>query len=59
MTQMLAVIIVLLAAIVWKLGSIERRLKEQFPTDKEADKKWAHDDPMGHYEAHKNDKGSK
>jgi hypothetical protein len=39
--------------------TIGHRLKESFPTDKEADLKWAKDDPMGHFEAHKKDKNDR
>jgi hypothetical protein len=50
---LLVVIAVLLFLILWK---IDRRLKDRFPTEKEQDYKWAKEDPMGHWEAHKNDK---
>jgi hypothetical protein len=46
----------LLFLILWRVMNIDSRLKERFPTEKEADYKWSQDDPMGHYEAHKNDK---
>jgi hypothetical protein len=52
---MLGMIVVLLFMVVWKLGNIESRLKNRFPTEKEQDRKWSQDDPMGHWEAH-NDK---
>jgi len=50
---LLVVIAILLGAILWKVSAIHSRLKEQFPTAKEQDYKWAQEDPMGHYEAHK------
>jgi hypothetical protein len=53
------VIAVLQLLIFWKLSAISARLKERFPTEKEQDYKWAKDDPMGHYEAHKADKQNK
>jgi hypothetical protein len=53
---LLVIIAVLLALILWKLNSIAGRLKERFPTAKEEDYKWSQDDPMGHWEAHKDDK---
>jgi len=49
----LVVIIVLLVWILLKVISIAARLKERFPTEKEQDYKWSQDDPMGHWEAHK------
>jgi hypothetical protein len=51
----LILIAVLLLFILWELGNISRRLKERFPTDKEQDYEWSKKDPMGHWEAHKND----
>jgi hypothetical protein len=47
------VIAVLLLLILWKLSNIDRRLKEKFPTEREQDYKWSQEDPMGHWEAHK------
>jgi hypothetical protein len=47
---------VLLVLILARLGNIERRLKERFPSEKEQDKQWAKADPMGHWEAHRKDK---
>lgn len=45
---LLAVIVVLLVLILWKLSKIDARMKERFPTEKEADYKWSQGDPMGH-----------
>ena len=53
---LLVVIAVLLLLILWKVGKIDGRLKERFPTEKEADYEWSQKDPMGHAEAHKDDK---
>lgn len=55
----LEIIAVLLLIIVWELSRINSRLKVRFPTEKEQDYEWAQRDPMGHWEAHKNDKSSK
>jgi hypothetical protein len=52
---LLAVIVVLLVLILSKLSKIDSRMKERFPTEKEADHEWALKDPMGHAEAHKDD----
>jgi hypothetical protein len=54
--KLLMGIAVLLLLIFWKLSAISARLKEHFPTEKELDYKMSQDDPMGHWEAHKNDK---
>ncbi len=56
---LLAGIAVLLLLISVQVSGIASRLKARFPTAKEEDYRWAQDDPMGHYEAHKNDKSSK
>jgi hypothetical protein len=53
---LLVIIAVLLAFILWKLSSIAGRLKERFPTAKEEDYRLSQEDPMGHWEAHKDDK---
>jgi hypothetical protein len=50
------IIAVLLALVLWKLSSIAGRLKERFLTAKEEDYKWSQDDPLGHWEAHQDDK---
>ena len=55
----LAVIAVLLWLILTQLWGIARRLRHQFPTEKEEDAGWAQRDPMGHWEAHKHDKQHK
>jgi len=55
-TIFLIIIAVLLFLILMELGKINSRLKERFPTEKEQDYEWAKTDPMGHWEAHKNDK---
>jgi len=46
----------LLILIFWKLSDINSRLKDRFPSEKELDSKWAKENPMGHWEAHKDDK---
>ncbi len=51
----LTIIAVLLLFILWELGKISRRLKEHFPTEKEQDYEFAKKDPMGHWEAHKDE----
>jgi len=53
---LLCIIVALLAMIDWKIGKIDARSRERFPTEKEADYDWSQKDPMGHYEAHKDDK---
>jgi hypothetical protein len=53
---MLVVIAVLLFLILGQLLRIDARLEERLPTDKEEDSNWAEADPMGHWEAHKDDK---
>lgn len=53
---LLLIIAVLLLLIFWKLSDISARLKDRFPTEKEQDYEWSQKDPMGHWEAHKNDK---
>jgi hypothetical protein len=54
---LLVVIAILLFLILWKLIKIDSRLKERFPTEKEQDYEWSQKDPMGHWEAHKDEKG--
>jgi hypothetical protein len=56
---LLGVIAVVLVFILVRVSNIAARLKERFPTAKEEDFQWSQDDPMGHYEAHKNDENSK
>lgn len=52
-SSLLIVIALLLLGILLRLGKIDARLKERFPTEKERDRKWAQIDPMGHWEAHR------
>jgi len=54
---LLVVIAVLLLLILWELSKIDGRLKDRFPTEKEQDYKWSQEDPIGHWEAHKEEKG--
>jgi hypothetical protein len=56
---LLAIIAGLLFSIDFRVGKIDRRMRERFPTDKEQDFDWAKKDPMGHWEAHKDDKNKK
>ena len=53
---MLIVIAVLLFLIFVEISKIGNRLKDRFPTEKERDYEWSQKDPMGHWEAHKEDK---
>jgi hypothetical protein len=53
---LLGIIAVLLFMILLSVLSITKRLKDRFPTEKEQDREWARNDPMGHWEAHKRDK---
>lgn len=55
-TLLLCVIAVLLLLIWLRLGNISARLRERFPTAQEQDYDWSQSDPMGHWQAHKNDK---
>ena len=55
-TMLLIIIAILLFLILIELGKINSRLKERFPTEKEQDYQWSQRDPMGHWEAHENDK---
>jgi hypothetical protein len=48
---LLIIIAVLLFLILWKVESVNARLKERFPTAKEEDRDWARKDPMGHSDA--------
>lgn len=52
---LLEIITVLLLLILWKISAIAARLREKFPTEKEEDYDWSQRDPMGHWEAHKDD----
>lgn len=53
---MIAVLVLVCAS---QLGKINSRLKERFPTAKEQDYKWSQEDPMGHWEAHKDQEESR
>ena len=52
---LLVVITVVLILLLHRVARIDARLKERFPTEKEQDQDWAKKDPMGHWEAHKQD----
>jgi len=52
---LLFLVVILLVLIFWKVSTINARLKERFPTEKEQDFEWPQKDPMGHWEAHKDD----
>lgn len=54
---LLVVIAVLLLLILWELIKIDRRLRQRFPTEKEEDYEWSQKDPMGHWGAHREEKG--
>jgi hypothetical protein len=56
---LLLLAVVLLGLIWWELSKISSRLKDRFPTEREQDYKWAQDDPMGHWEAHKREHDGK
>jgi hypothetical protein len=49
------IIVALLALIVWELDAIRSRLRHRLPTAEEEDSRWAQEDPMGHWEAHKHE----
>ena len=53
---LLVIIVVLLATIEHRLDKIDKRSRERFPTEKEADYEMSQKDPMGHWELHKDDK---
>ncbi|MHB8541870.1 MAG: hypothetical protein ACYDCD_13175 [Candidatus Acidiferrales bacterium] len=53
---LLALIALLLFLVLWRVGRIDSRMKERFPTEKEKDYQWSQKDPMGHWEAPKDDK---
>jgi hypothetical protein len=55
----LAVSAVLQLMILVKVSDIAKRTRERFPTEKEQDYDWAKSGPMGHWEAHGNDKKAK
>ena len=49
LVMLLAAIAVLMLLAVVRLGNIDRRLRERFPTAKEEDHDWSQRDPMGHW----------
>jgi hypothetical protein len=51
----MVVVVGLLVFIGWELRKISNRLKAKFPTDREQDFEWSQKDPVGHWEAHKNE----
>ena len=54
--EFLLIVIAVLLFLIWlRVGDIASRLRQRFPTEKEEDADWAQKDPMGHWEAHKND----
>ena len=53
---LLSIIAVLLFLILIQISAIAKRTRERFPTEKEQDYDWSQRDPMGHWEAHKDDK---
>jgi len=55
----LAAIAILLLMILIQVWAIAKRTRERFPTEKEQDSDWVKSDPMGHWEAHKNDRKGK
>jgi hypothetical protein len=52
----LSAIVILLLLVLFQVSSIARRLRKQFPTEKEQDYDWSQSDPAGHWEAHKGDR---
>lgn len=56
MEILLAIIAVLLFLILIQVSAIARRMRQHFPTEKEQDFDWSQKDPMGHWDAHKDDK---
>jgi hypothetical protein len=57
--KLLSLIVGLLAVMAYELDAIRVRLKDRFPTTGEEDSRWAQKDPLGHWEAHKNEIKSK
>ena len=55
-TFLLAIIAAMLFMIWNNTSAISKRMREHFPTEKEADYDWTLRDPAGHYAAHKDDK---
>jgi len=57
---LLVVVVAILLFLIWmELRHINAHLRERLPTDTEQDHDWAVEDPMGHWEAHKDDKKGK
>jgi hypothetical protein len=56
---LLIMIALLLLVCVSQLVRINSRLKKNFPTAEEKDDKWALEDPMGYWEAHKDEEESR
>jgi hypothetical protein len=54
--SLLVAVAILLLLILFELRKIGARMRERFPTEKEADHDLAMRDPGGHWEIHKNDK---
>ena len=52
---LLAFIAIILFLCWINLSQINARLKARFPTAKEEDFQWSQRDPMGHWEAHKDE----
>jgi hypothetical protein len=53
---LLAIIAVIVFIVMIQVSAIAKRMRQHFPTEKEADYDWSQKDPAGHWEAHKNDK---
>jgi hypothetical protein len=53
---LLSIIAFFLFIILVQISGISSRLRERLPTEKEEDYDWSQKDPMGHWEAHKDDK---
>jgi hypothetical protein len=56
LVALLVAIVLLLLPIGWRLGRIDDRLREKFPTAKEQDYEWSQVDPAGHWHAHSREK---
>jgi hypothetical protein len=54
--SLLIAVVLLLFLILIELWRISARTRERFPTEKEADHDFAMRDPIGHWEARKDDK---
>ena len=54
LTEILLMVITIVLLGIWiSVTKMSTRLREHFPTEKEADHDWAIKDPIGHYETHK------